>query len=91
MKELLLEFGAWYFMPVSNGMGNHGVPDFIVAFKGWFIAIETKVEGGKPTSLQQATMLAMRDVGGALVFVVQGHTPEALTPLRAALTLLRDR
>jgi hypothetical protein len=33
---------CWWFMPVSTGHGTHGVPDFVVCYKGVFVAIEAK-------------------------------------------------
>lgn len=37
---------CFWFMPVSTGHGTHGIPDFIVCYKGIFIAIEAKKPGG---------------------------------------------
>lgn len=42
VKKFLKERGAWFFMPVSNGMGQVGIPDIIICYKGVFVAIETK-------------------------------------------------
>ena len=44
-KEYLKEIGAWYYMPVSNGMGRVGCPDILVCHKGLFMAFETKAPG----------------------------------------------
>ena len=30
VKEYLKSIGAWYYMPVSNGMGRSGCPDILV-------------------------------------------------------------
>ena len=45
VKEYLKEFGAWYYMPVSNGMGRVGCPDILVCYQGLFMAFETKAPG----------------------------------------------
>ena len=45
VKEYLKEIGAWYYMPVSNGMGRVGCPDILVCYKGHFMAFETKAPG----------------------------------------------
>lgn len=45
VKEYLKSVGAWYYMPVSNGMGRVGCPDILVCYNGKFIAIETKAPG----------------------------------------------
>lgn len=45
VKEYLQAIGAWYYMPVSNGMGRVGCPDILVCYKGLFMAFETKAPG----------------------------------------------
>ena len=45
VKEYLKSIGAWYYMPVSNGMGRSGCPDILVCFNGRFMAFETKAPG----------------------------------------------
>lgn len=46
----------WYYMPVSNGMGVVGIPDFICCWNGRFLAIEAKAPGkrGNTTPNQDA-------------------------------------
>jgi hypothetical protein len=56
------------FMPVQNGMGAPGL-DFYLCAGGWFIAIETKVKGKKPTPRQDQTIANIEAAHG-LVFVV---------------------
>jgi len=59
-KELIAR-GIWYYLPVSNGMGQHGIPDFIccVPPNGKFLAIETKAPG----KLRNVTALQERAIG----------------------------
>jgi hypothetical protein len=45
VKDYLRSIGAWYYMPVSNGMGRVGCPDILVCYKGLFMAFETKAPG----------------------------------------------
>jgi hypothetical protein len=45
IKAYFKEIGAWYYMPMSNGMGRVGCPDFIVCYRGLFLAFETKAPG----------------------------------------------
>jgi hypothetical protein len=45
IKEYLVTTGAWYYMPVSNGMGRAGCPDILVCYKGNFLAFEVKAPG----------------------------------------------
>lgn len=60
---------GWFFMPVSNGMGVSGIPDFLGHYYGRFFAIETKAEGKKPTKFQRRQMDAI-DCRGDRAFVV---------------------
>lgn len=62
---------GWYYMPVSNGMGVHGIPDIIGHYKGQFFSVETKVENKNPTPLQQLQLNAITASGGK-AFVVRG-------------------
>jgi hypothetical protein len=43
---------GWYYMPVSNGMGVHGIPDFMCCYHGKLFCIEAKAPGGQPTPNQ---------------------------------------
>ena len=58
VKEWLVKHGAYYYMPVSNGMGRVGAPDFIVCLAGRFIGIETKAPK-KLTWINQTGGVAM--------------------------------
>ena len=66
IKKFLKERGAWYFMPVSNGMGQVGIPDIIICYKGVFVAIEAKAPGKKKnvTSNQERVIEAIRNADG---------------------------
>ena len=68
VKKLLKQYGAYYHMPVMNGMGAPTL-DFIVCCNGVFLAVETKAPGKKPTPRQQITITDMKRAG-ASVFVV---------------------
>ena len=65
-KKYLKSIGAWYFMPVSNGMGQVGIPDIIVCYNGLFIAIETKAPGKRAnvTENQKRVMQAISTADG---------------------------
>ena len=67
IKKLLVAEGVYYFMPVSNGMGRHGIPDFICCVNGQFLAIEAKAGKGKTTALQEREMQHIVDAGGIAV------------------------
>lgn len=65
-KKYLKSIGAWYFMPVSNGMGQVGIPDIIICYRGRFVAIETKAPGKRAnvTENQKRVMKAIQTVNG---------------------------
>ena len=66
VKEYLKEIGAWYYMPVSNGMGRVGCPDILVCYRGLFMAFETKAPGKikNVTANQQREIDDIRRVNG---------------------------
>ena len=70
-KEYLKSIGAWYYMPVSNGMGRVGCPDILVCYEGRFLAFETKAPGKikNVTPNQQREIDDLRRVN-ALAYVV---------------------
>jgi hypothetical protein len=65
-KKFLKERGAWFFMPVSNGMGQVGIPDIICCYRGLFVAIETKAPGkrNQTTANQDRVLEAIRKAEG---------------------------
>jgi hypothetical protein len=69
-------------MPVQNGMGAPGL-DFYTCWRGWFIAIETKVPGKKLTPRQWETAKQIANAGGA-VFAVR--TKDDVTNMITTLT-----
>lgn len=71
VKKYLQEIGAWYFMPVQNGMGVTGVPDFIACIDGQFVGIECKAPGKiNNTSTNQKIQLDGIHAAGGLALVV---------------------
>lgn len=66
LKAYLKSLGdsCWYYMPVPMGYGKRGVPDFIICYKGHFLAPETKA--GKETSKpwQDEQQQQIRAAGG---------------------------
>lgn len=60
---------GWYYMPVQNGMGVSGIPDFTGHHHGRFFAIETKAPGKKPTAFQRRQIDAI-NCRGERAFVV---------------------
>lgn len=71
VKTFLKAKGAWYCMPIGTGYGNSGVPDFLVCWRGRFIAIETKAPGkrGNTTVMQDKQIMGIHQAGGSAVVV----------------------
>jgi len=71
IKEYLASIGAWYYMPVSNGMGRAGCPDILVCYKGHFMAFEVKAPGKiKNTTANQDREIASINQAEGIAIVV---------------------
>lgn len=82
VKKLLKSNGAYYHMPVQNGMGAPSL-DFIGCHRGLYYGIETKASNKQPTPRQETTINQIRAAGG-LAFVV--NEVSGLDELEAWLT-----
>ena len=71
VKDYLKSLGAWYYMPVSNGMGRVGCPDILACYRGVFIAIETKAPGkrGNVSPNQQRELGDIQSANGIALVV----------------------
>lgn len=68
---------SFFFLPVSNGMGRHGIPDFVCCIPveitqdmvgqkiGMFAGIEAKTATGKVSALQAACLNEIGEAHGA--------------------------
>lgn len=72
VKSCLQANGAYYHMPVQNGMGAPTL-DFVGCHFGRFFAVETKAGNKGMTPRQETTAEAMR-AAGAKVFLVNEAT-----------------
>ena len=70
VKKLLKEHGAYQFWPVQTGYGAKTL-DCLACHRGYFVAIETKAPGKKPTDLQWVTVEQIQMSGG-IAMVVDG-------------------
>ncbi len=68
VKALLKQHGAYYHMPVQNGMGKPSL-DFVGCHQGGFFAVETKAGSKRMTERQEITAHEMEKAGG-VVFLV---------------------
>lgn len=66
IKKILKDHNVWFYMPVSNGMGVHGIPDFVCCVRGQFLGIEAKAPGrrGNTSALQDIQIAAIHKAGG---------------------------
>jgi hypothetical protein len=72
IKRILKERHAYWYMPVSNGMGAPAL-DFIVCFRGYFLSIEAKAPGKRPTARQVQTMNKIKMADGHAIVVDGSH------------------
>lgn len=63
IKTYLDSIGAYYFMPVPMGYGKRTV-DFLVCWRGAFIAIEAKRRKGRAKAFQERILLDIQNAGG---------------------------
>lgn len=84
IKKILKDYGIYYYMPMSNGMGRVGAPDFICCYKGKFLGIEAKAPGkmNTVTANQIREAAAIVDAGGRSVVV---DNPDELHALFAIM------
>jgi hypothetical protein len=70
IKKLLKKYGAYWHMPVQNGMGSPAL-DFHVCHRGLYLGIEAKAPGKTMTDRQVLTAKEISDAGG-IVFTCDG-------------------
>ena len=58
-----------------------GVPDFLICFEGWFIGIEVKRPGKKPTIEQRGELAWIRKAGGIECVATSLHEVQCLIQL----------
>jgi hypothetical protein len=70
-KAWLDKKGAYYYMPMSNGMGRVGAPDFLVCLNGRFVGIETKAPGKRSntTPNQDREITWINKAGGVAIVI----------------------
>ena len=68
-RAILTKMGMYFFPTFSGGYGRSGVPDDIGCYQGWFVAVEYKANGGKPTALQVKNLEDIRKSGGIALLI----------------------
>jgi Holliday junction resolvase len=81
IKRYLKAHGLFFFMPVSNGMGQVGIPDIICCYRGMFVAFEVKAPGkiNNTTPNQERVIKEIRASEGH-AFVVD-HVDQVISAL----------
>jgi hypothetical protein len=71
IKRWLQDRGIWFYMPVQNGMGVTGIPDFICCWGGNFLGIEAKAPGKRAnvSANQERQIMEIHQAGGAALVV----------------------
>lgn len=73
VKKILVEMGAYYFMPATGGFGRSGVPDIVGCVNGRFFAIECKAGNNKPTALQDRELALIQACGGIAMVINESN------------------
>lgn len=84
VKEYLQSIGAWYYMPVSNGMGRVGCPDILVCYKGLFLAFETKASG----KIKNVTANQQREIDGIQRANGLAHVVDDVEQVKAVIEII---
>jgi hypothetical protein len=71
VSRVLSRYHLYTFMPVPSGYGQSSL-DYIICFRGLFIAIEAKKPGGKMTNRQKMIAEKIKAAGGR-VFLIEGE------------------
>ena len=87
VKEYLQSIGAWYYMPVSNGMGRVGCPDILVCYKGLFLAFETKAPG----KIANVTANQQRELDGILRVNGSAHVVDDVEQVKAVIDTIERK
>lgn len=71
IKAYLKAKGAYWSMPIGTGFGSSGVPDFLICYRGNFVAIEAKAPGKRhcTTAAQKRNLVEIISNGGRAVVV----------------------
>ncbi len=81
IKKILKARGAVYCMPATGGFGKSGVSDFIVCYKGYFIAIEAKAGKGTTTALQDKWLDEVGKADGCGLVINEGNLADVTNAL----------
>ena len=69
LKYLKTLTGCFCWKEHGGMYGTAGIPDIIACINGRFFGFEVKIENGKPTKLQEATIRKILAAGGTALVV----------------------
>lgn len=79
--------GAWWVKYHGHAGGRSGVPDLLVSYRGFFLAIEVKKPGEKQTRLQKLEQERIIASGGmSIVATSRAEVSEYLDSIDAKAT-----
>ena len=90
IRKILDEYDAWHCIPMGTGYGSAGVSDFIVCYKGYFIAIEAKAGKGTTTALQDKWLAEVSEAGGISLVINEGNINSVNVALNVVDRILLD-
>lgn len=59
--------GGWLVKTHTGRHQANGTPDILACYRGYFLAVEVKAPGGKPTKIQRHTIGLIVEAGGEAV------------------------
>lgn len=81
VTNILREYGAYYFYPLTGGFGKSGVPDIVACYKGRFIGIECKAGTNRTTNLQEKNLEDIKQNGGIALVINEENVEEIVAAL----------
>jgi hypothetical protein len=82
--------GAYVYKPPGGMFGQSGAPDCFLVWRGVFVAIEVKRDGGEATDLQLNRLRKIIAAGG-IGAVLQGKDTSKLAAIKAAVMAKVER
>jgi len=81
--------GHWRVKPRGGPFGKAGCPDILICWRGIFIAIEVKAEGGEASPLQMMNLKMIQKAGGIAALLHGFDTNRLNSILVTALRLTK--
>lgn len=67
IQKLVAQRGGWSVKFHGTAKTRAGVPDRLVCYRGYFVAVEVKQPGKKPTPIQQFEIDRIKESGGIAI------------------------